>query len=69
MDATNGTESVDLTGPIYHALIELARKEDALAAAEAARVPYWAPCSPSVEGHRAAAEALRAEAESLTRSA
>lgn len=68
MDATNGTEPVDLTGPIYQALIELARKEDALAAAEAARVPYWAPCSPAMEGHRAAAEALRAEAESLTRS-
>lgn len=65
MDTTRPSESVDLAAAICQALIELACKEDALAAAEASRVPYWAPCSPSVEGHHAAAEALRAEAESF----
>lgn len=43
-------------------LLRVARLEDELADAEAARVPYWAPYPPSVQGHRAAAEALRAEA-------
>lgn len=66
MDRTRGSESVDLTDAICQALIELARKEDELAAAEAARLPYWAVCTPSMEGHHAAAEALRAEAESMT---
>jgi len=44
-------------------LLALARAEDDRAAADAARVPYWAPCPASVEGHRAAARALRADAE------
>lgn len=44
-------------------LLALARREDDIALAEAASVPYWAPHPPSVIGHRAAAEALRTEAD------
>ena len=46
-------------------LFQLASREDEIAAAEAARVPYWAPTPPSVMGHRAAAAALREDAERL----
>lgn len=55
----------ELTGALCEALFELARREDELAAAEAAGLPYWEPCPPSVYGHRAAAEALRSEAASI----
>lgn len=44
-------------------LLRLARHEDALAAAEAGSVPYWASCPDAVPGHRRAAAALRADAE------
>jgi hypothetical protein len=44
-------------------LLRLARHEDALAAAEAGSVPYWAACPDTVPGHRRAAAALRADAE------
>ncbi len=40
----------------------LARAEDEAAAQEAARVPYWAACPPSVRAHREAARSLRATA-------
>jgi len=50
-------------------LLRLAALEDSLAAAEAARVPYWATCPDSVNGHRAAALALRADAERLVSAA
>jgi hypothetical protein len=46
-------------------LLRLARAEDDRASAEAAKVPYWAACPPSVQGHRAAAAILRADADSL----
>ncbi|GGO87740.1 hypothetical protein GCM10011584_13090 [Nocardioides phosphati] len=46
-------------------LRRLAKIEDDRAAAEAATVPYWSPCPPSVLGARAAARALRADAELL----
>lgn len=46
-------------------LLELARREDEMAAREAATTPYWAPCPDSVVGRRAAASALRAEADRL----
>lgn len=65
MNTLGLSESADLIGALSHALLELARREDDLAAAEAASVPYWSPCPPSVYGHRAAAEALRSEAKSL----
>lgn len=44
-------------------LLKLAKQQDELAAQRAAAVPYWTPCPPSVLGHRAAAEALRAQAD------
>lgn len=44
-------------------LLGMARRQDELAAKKAAGVPYWSPCPSAVVGHRAAAEALRAEAE------
>lgn len=44
-------------------LLRLADLEEALAAHEATSVPYWRPCPASVHGRRAAALALRADAE------
>ncbi len=52
-----------VTRHIRQILLDLARHEDDLAATEAAAVPYWAPHPPSVVGHRAAAQALRCEAD------
>lgn len=46
-------------------LLELARRQDNLAADELAAVPYWSPCPSSVLGHRSAAHVLRAEADTL----
>ena len=58
MDTTTTTR-------LCQALLEIARREDDMACAEAALVPYWAPQPPSVSGHRHAARALRSEADSL----
>jgi hypothetical protein len=44
-------------------LLRLAAFEEDLAAAEAANAPYWSPCPASVVGHRAAARALRDDAD------
>jgi hypothetical protein len=55
----------DLATQLRHALLGLARTEEDLANTEAAQVPYWAPCPASVQGHRAAAQALRARADRL----
>lgn len=44
-------------------LLRLARVEDQAASEEAARVAYWEPCPEIVLGHRAAARALRADAD------
>jgi hypothetical protein len=46
-------------------LLELARRQDDLAADEAATTPYWKPQPVTVHGHRAAADVLRAEADLL----
>lgn len=46
-------------------LLDLARREDELAAREAAAAPYWAPCPFSAIGRRLAASVLRAEADQL----
>ena len=46
-------------------LLKLARRHDDLAANEASATPYWAPCPPTVLGHRSAAAVLRAEADHL----
>ena len=48
-------------------LLELARRQDELAAQEAATTPYWKPQPSTVHGHRSAAKALRAEADRLLR--
>ncbi len=53
----------DLARALRQALLALARMEDNFACTEAARVPYWAACPPSVQGHRAAAQALRTDAD------
>lgn len=58
-DIAPGTTRIQLR----QVLLGLARREDDMAIAEAASVPYWAPHPPSVIGHRAAAEALRSEAD------
>ncbi|GAB7007921.1 hypothetical protein JCM18899A_54000 [Nocardioides sp. AN3] len=62
--ATNGG-SRPLAVQLRLALLELARREDECAAEEAATQPYWAPCPPTVQGHRAAAAALRDRADEL----
>jgi len=69
METISNSASAELVGTLCQALFELARREDALAAAEAASVPYWEPCPSSVDGHRAAAEALRSEAELISHAA
>ena len=50
-------------------LLRLAALEENLAAAEAAKVPYWSPCPASVAGRRAAAQALREDADRFLRPA
>ncbi len=57
--------SPDLLAALCRELFALAKHEDDVAAQEASRLPYWEPCPSSVVGHRAAATALRAEAERL----
>lgn len=59
------TLTPELVAEIRRLLLELAKAEDDLAATEAARVPYWEPAPASVSGHRAAARALRGEADQL----
>ncbi len=53
----------EIVNAVRYELLQLALQQDELAASEAARVPYWAPSPASVEGHRAAALALRADAD------
>ena len=61
--------SSTLDGPVAtklrQALLRLAAFEENLAATEAAQVPYWSPCPATVAGHRAAARALREDADRL----
>lgn len=52
-----------LAAALRRELLRLARAEEDQAAAEGAKVPYWAPCPASVQGHRAAAAILRADAD------
>ena len=58
------TEST-MTSELRSVLLDLARRQDDLAAHEAAATPYWAPCPESVLGRRSAAAVLRAEADQL----
>ena len=46
-------------------LLDIASDEESAAAREAAGVPYWAPCPPSVVAGRTAASVLRERAASL----
>jgi len=55
----------EIAAAVRQELLRLARIEDTRAADEAATVPYWAPCPTSVVGHRAAAQALRQEADRI----
>jgi hypothetical protein len=50
---------------VRHELLRLAREADDRAATEAAAVPYWSPSPVSIQGHRAAATALRTAADEL----
>ena len=52
-----------VTVQLRRILLDLARREEEIARTEAALVPYWAPHPASVIGHRAAAVALRSEAQ------
>jgi hypothetical protein len=63
MSATLTTAAV--AAALRRELLRLARAEEDLAAAEAARVPYWSACPATVQGHRAAAAALRADADNF----
>lgn len=58
------TDTATLT-TLRSLLLQLARHEDDLAAAEAAHTPYWSPYPSSVIGHRAAAAVLREQADQL----
>jgi hypothetical protein len=55
----------EVTVVLRRELLRLAHLEEELAATQAAQVPYWAPLPPSVDGHRAAARALREDADRL----
>lgn len=67
MDPTVNATSPDTTmvSRLRSLLLQLARREDDLAAAEAAETPYWSPYPLSVIGHRAAAVVLREHADLL----
>ena len=65
MTAVAASTRETLRTELRRILLELARQEDDRAAARAARQPYWAPCPPTVVGHRLAALALRDEADLL----
>jgi len=56
-------EEFTIAARLRQILLELARHEDDVAAAEAAAVPYWSPQPTSVSGHRVAASTLRLEAD------
>jgi hypothetical protein len=57
--------ATEVKAALRRELLNLAQVEQDRAASEAAAVPYWSPCPPSVVGHRAAAAALRADADTL----
>lgn len=59
------TDTIDTTTAtlLRSHLLEPARRQDELAADQAAATPYWKPQPTSVHAHRAAANVLRAEAD------
>lgn len=58
-------QHVEVMTALCRELVHLAKLEEERAAAEAAVVPYWGACPPSVLAHRAAARVLRADARRL----
>ncbi len=64
-DATPHGVPTELMAAVRSELLRLAGLQEAIAALEAADIPYWVPCSVSVVGHRAAADALREDADRL----
>jgi hypothetical protein len=64
--STNNVSTTQLVVAMRRELLRLARAEEDRAATEAAQVPYWASCPPAVQGRRAAAAILRADADSLS---
>ncbi|GAA1947824.1 hypothetical protein GCM10009798_03690 [Nocardioides panacihumi] len=65
MTAKTNAGSRTVAVQLRRILLELARREDECAADERATLPYWLACPPSVQGHRAAADALREQADRL----
>lgn len=63
MNTTN--TPTDMLAQLCRQLHDLAKAEENAASHEAARVPYWAACPPSVTAHREAARSLRATAHSV----
>jgi len=63
MNAEQHFENDRALHDVRQLLLQLARREEELAAEEATVLPYWRACPPSVEGHRVAAAALRWVAE------
>jgi hypothetical protein len=61
------TVETTMAGVLRSRLLELARRQDEMAAQEAATTPYWKPQPSTVHGHRRAADALRAEADHVLR--
>ena len=59
----NVTSSTVVAKALRRELLRLARAEEDRAAAEAAKVPYWAPCPPTIQARRTAAAILRADAD------
>jgi hypothetical protein len=57
------TTTSPIADALRRALLRLAREEQDRAATEAAAVPYWSVGPASIQGHRAAAAILRAEAD------
>jgi len=63
MSSNADTAQIPIGVRLRQILLDLARREDDIALAEAAAVPYWAQHPSSVIGHRVAADALRSEAD------
>lgn len=62
---TTKTIDSDTASRLRALLLSMARHEDEVASDAAAETPYWEPTRFSVISHRAAAHALRAQADQL----
>lgn len=63
MSSNADTAQIPIGVRLRQILLDLVRREDDIAIAEAAAVPYRAQHPSSVIGHRVAADALRSEAD------